>query len=370
MPQLKIAMYFKLTIFLLLFYIIDENCFAQTVSSDTISNKQFLIFPVVSRSIETDWSFGVATSVTFHLSKKDTISRTSNMQGLILYSLKKQFVAAINGTQYFNKEHFVLNDQLSFSTFPDQFWGIGRNAPDSAKEAYTFKQYYLHLHLMRSVGGHFYLGLLYEMQNLLEVKYNPNGVFNKQNVTGKDPYFISGAGISLTYDDRKEAFWPSDGTFGQIYINHFGKLSGSDFDYTNFVLDLRKFNTMYKRQVLALQLYYFGNRGEVPIRSLASFGGTNRMRGYYDGRYKDKNQFIFQGEYRIPFNNRWGMVLFSSGGDVSSTLNDFQLSQFKYSYGGGLRYALNKSEKLNLRLDYGIGQGNNSGFYFQLGEAF
>jgi len=363
-------MYFRLTVFLFLLYTINENCFAQNVSKDTNSNKQLLIFPVVSRSIETDWSFGVATSATFHLSKKDSISRTSNMQGLVLYSLKKQFVAALNGTQYFKKERFVLNDQISFSNFPDQFWGIGRDAPDSAKEAYTFKQYYLYLHLMKNMGHHFYIGLLYEMQNLLEVEYARNGIMNKLNVTGKDPYFISGTGISLTYDDRKEAFWPSDGTFGQLYFNHFGKLSGSDFDYTNVVLDLRKFNTIYKRQVLAMQLYFFGNQGNVPIRSLASFGGNNNMRGYYDGRYRDKNQLVFQGEYRIPFNNRWGIALFSSGGDVSSSIKDFQLTQLKYSYGGGIRFALNKSEKLNLRLDYGIGQGNNRGFYFQLGEAF
>ncbi len=350
----------------LLFY----NSFAQNKPKDSSSSRQLLIFPVVSRSIETDWSFGIATSATFHVSKRDTISRTSNMQGLILYSLKQQFVAALNGTQYLKKEQYILNDQISYSSFPDQFWGIGKFAPDTAQEAYTFKQYYLYLHLMRNVGHHFYLGLLYEMQNLMNVKYDHDGIFQKQTVPGKDPYFISGLGMSVTYDDRKEAFWPSDGTFGQVYFNHFGKLTGSDFDYTNFVVDIRKFNTMFKRQVLALQLYYYGTTGTVPIRSLASFGGNNSMRGYYDGRFRDKNQMVFQGEYRIPFNNRWGIALFGGGGDVSATLKDFELSQFKYSYGGGIRYALNKSEKLNLRLDYGIGQGSNSGFYFQLGEAF
>ena len=363
-------MQFKLTIFLFLLYLTIENSFAQMVPNDTISSRQLLIFPVISRSIETDWSFGIATSATFHVSKKDTVTRTSNIQGLVLYSLKQQFVAAINGTQYFKKENYILNDQLSYSNFPDQFWGLGKNAPDSAQEAYTFKQYYIYLHLMKNVGHHFYIGLLYEMQKLLEVKYKSAGIFDKQSIVGRNPYLISGAGLSLTYDDRKEAFWPSDGTFGQLYFNRFGNMTGSDYSYTNVVLDLRKFNTIYKRQVLALQIYFFGNKGDVPLRSLASFGGNNSMRGLYDGRYKDKNQLVFQGEYRIPFNNRWGMVVFGSGGDVGSTFSDFELTNLKYSYGGGLRFALNKSEKLNLRLDYGIGQGNNHGLYFQLGEAF
>ena len=39
-------------------------------------------------------------------------------------------------------------------------------------------------------------------------------------------------------------------------------------------------------------------------------------------------------------------------------------------YGGGLRIALNQTERLNLRLDYGIGAGKSNGFYLQLGEAF
>jgi hypothetical protein len=46
------------------------------------------------------------------------------------------------------------------------------------------------------------------------------------------------------------------------------------------------------------------------------------------------------------------------------------LNDFKYSFGGGIRFAVDTKEKLNIRVDYGIGQGKNSGLYLQLGEAF
>ena len=52
--------------------------------------------------------------------------------------------------------------------------------------------------------------------------------------------------------------------------------------------------------MLALQAYAFINNGDVPLRSLASLGGANSMRGYYDGRYRDKDQIVFQAEYRVP----------------------------------------------------------------------
>ena len=94
------------------------------------------------------------------------------------------------------------------------------------------------------------------------------------------------------------------------------------------------------------------------------------MRGYYDGRYKDKDMLEFQGEYRFPVYKRFSAVAFGGGGTVGNTFSDYSLSDLKFSYGAGLRIALDKREKLNLRLDYGIGQGKNNGFYLQLGEAF
>jgi hypothetical protein len=63
-------------------------------------------------------------------------------------------------------------------------------------------------------------------------------------------------------------------------------------------------------------------------------------------------------------------VAFAGFGNVAHEMGELNFSNLKYSFGGGVRYALNASEKLNLRIDYGIGKGQNSGFYFQLAEAF
>lgn len=82
------------------------------------------------------------------------------------------------------------------------------------------------------------------------------------------------------------------------------------------------------------------------------------------------NQLVIQGEYRFPVYRRFGAVAFAGGGNVSNKPGDYSLTDFKFSYGGGIRFALNKKEKLNLRIDYGIGQGKNNGFYLQLGEVF
>ncbi|MES2329577.1 MAG: BamA/TamA family outer membrane protein [Bacteroidota bacterium] len=347
-------------------------CLSTSIYSqkDTSKPKRLLIFPVIAKSIETGWSFGTAGALTFRLSPKDTLSRTSNLQLLLLYSTKKQLITAINGSQYFHKEKYVLNEQFSFSSYPDKFWGLGKTTPDSAEESYKFNQYYIYLHLLRKIAPDLFVGLLFEMQRVWDITYQAGGLFDTQNVLGRTGYHVAGLGSSITYDTRNNAFAPDKGVFFQLSFNHFDKFWGSQFNYTNVVLDLRKYVPIFHNQVLAFQLFSFNNTGEVPIRSLASFGGANRMRGYYDGRYKDLNQLIVQGEYRFPVYKRFGAVAFGGGGNVGRTTTDYSFSNLKFSYGAGIRFALDKKEKLNLRVDYGIGQGKNSGFYLQLGEAF
>jgi outer membrane protein assembly factor BamA len=355
-----------LTLFCLL-SLLGSHSIAQ---KDSAKKLQILVFPVITRSIETSWSFGAAGTSTFRMSKSDTISRTSNLQTILLYSLKKQLVAAINGAQYFKNEKYVLNEQISYSSFPDKFWGLGNKTPDQAEEAYDFKQFYTYLHLMRHLGKGMFIGALYEYQNLIENNYKAAGIFDQEQVVGRNGYHVSGFGMSFTYDTRNNAFAPNKGNLAQIYFNHFSPFFGSEHRYTNIVVDLRKYMTIRKNGVLALQAYSFNNTGnDVPLRSLATLGGMNSMRGYYDGRYRDKNQLVFQAEFRQQVYKRFGMVAFGNIGDVSHDFS-YGLSDLKYSIGAGLRYAINKSEKLNIRLDYGIGPGKNQGFYFELGEAF
>lgn len=338
---------------------------------DSTKKSHLLVFPVIASSIETGFAFGGAGSLTFQSNKKDTITRTSSMQILALYSTKKQFVSAINGTQYFNKEKYILMEQLSYSSFPDKYWGLGNKTTDIAEEPYQFQQVYLYLHLLRRVAPHLFVGSIFEYQNVWNIQYIPGGLFDQENIPGRNGYKVSGLGLSLTYDKRNNAFAPDKGVYAQFYFNHFNKLFGSDFNFTNYVLDLRKYIRIQNNQVVALQLYSFNNSGnEIPIRSLASLGGASRMRGYYEGRYRDYEMQTLQSEYRLQLSKRFGMVAFGGVGNVSSKLKNIDVDNLKYSYGAGIRFALNKSEKLNIRVDYGLGGGVNKGFYLQIGEAF
>ena len=145
-----------------------------------------------------------------------------------MYSLKKQLVAAINGTQYFKNEKYILNEQFSFSSYPDKFWGLGNKTPDDAAEPYQFKQFYTYLHLMRHLGNNLFIGVIYEYQRLIEMNYISGGLFDQQKVVGRNGYHVSGLGLSFTYDTRNNAFAPNKGSFAQAYFNHFANALGSE----------------------------------------------------------------------------------------------------------------------------------------------
>jgi outer membrane protein assembly factor BamA len=351
----------------------SQNDSLKTVPVENLKSpaniRHVLVLPIIASSIETGWSFGLVGASTFHVKKGDTVTRTSNAQALALYTTHHQFVAALNGSIYFPGERLILNEQLSYSLYPDHFWGLGKTTPHTNKESYKYKQYYIYLHPQFLIRRNLFLGVIYAYQRVFDVDYVPGGLFDQEDIPGRYGYHVSGIGFSLTYDTRNNAFAPDRGMMLQAYINPFSDFLGSDYEYTNYVIDLRRFVRIYREQVLALQVWGSLNSGEVPLRSFAYLGGANIMRGYYAGRYRDKNAAAIQAEYRIPLWWRIGAVGFGSVGNVGPDLKDINFQYLKYSFGGGLRVALNQKERLNLRLDYGIAHGSQ-GFYLQLGEAF
>lgn len=338
-------------------------------AQDTISKTRFMVLPLIARSIETDWSFGTAISATFK--SKDTTIRTSNVQGIALYSIKKQFVVALNGTHYFPKEKSILSFQISFSSFPDKFWGLGPNSKNSDEENYDFTQLYSNVHLQKKISKKVYLGAIFDRQKLIKLSYLPGGIFDQSGLPGKNGYLVMGLGTSITHDNRNHAFAPTKGIFVQSSVTFYNSTFGSDFKYTNYIFDIRKYISLNKHVVNATQAFLFINEGEkVPLRSLATFGGSNSMRGFYSGRFRDRNQFVLQNELRFDVYKRLAAVAFAGIGSVAPSVSKLSLNDMKFSVGGGLRYALIPSEKLNIRIDYGIGINYSKGLYIQIAEAF
>ena len=332
-------------------------------------NKNVLAFPFAVRSLETNWGFGGIAARFFKAQKKDTTIRTSDVNLLGLYTLRSQLILVLSSTVFFPKEDHIARFQASYSYYPDDFWGLGNHTSFEAKEGFSQKQYFINPQFLKRVHGNMYLGITYEFQHTGPVTYPIGGLFDKENILGRHGGNSSGIGPILSWDTRNNAYSPDRGGFAEIQFEYFDKFLGSDFNFRLLSIDLRKFIHLSDKEVLALQGLAGLNFGETPFRKLEELGGADMMRGYYGGRFTDKCLQAYQVEYRRFLFWRFGMVAFASTGEVAPTVNKFELDGFHYAYGGGIRFALSKEEKLNLRIDYGIAKHSDA-FTVQLRESF
>ncbi len=311
----------------------------------------FLSFPFAVRSIETNWGFGGIAARFFKAGKKDSSIRTSDVNVLGLYTLRKQLILVLNSTIFFPKEDRIARFQASYSYYPDDFWGLGDHTPFTNEEGFGQKQFFINPQFLQRVRGSMYLGATYEFQHTGPVSYTPGGLLDQENISGRYGGNTSGIGPILSWDTRNNAYSPDHGFFAELQYVWFPSFLGSDFKFQFFSADVRKYIALSPKSVLALQGILDLTMGNTPFRKLQELGGTDMMRGYYGGRFTDKCLTAYQAEYRRLLFWRIGMVAFTAIGEVAHTPGQFELDGLHYTYGGGLRFMLSKEEKLNLRLD-------------------
>lgn len=345
-----------------------------------VQRNRLLIFPLAAYSAETSLGFGFATAYVFKTSKTDSTIRTSTIPTGVIYTTRNQLIVGIGGNIFFPKEKYVMRFENTASKFPDRFWGVGNNAKQEAEEVYSYSQFLINPQLLRKVYKRIFVGGVFELQKIFDTEYIKNGVFDRSNVYGKNGGLSVGVGVIFSYDTRINAYAPNQGGVVQITALNFSRSIGSDFPHNILRFDVRKYFKTTHTHVLAFQATGTFTEGEAHFRNMGLLGSQTMMRGYYGGRYRDNHALAVQGEYRLPIAGRFGAVGFASIGRVADRVEHFSFDKLKYAVGAGLRFALIKNEKLNLRLDYGLGFNddnnqnqfklNSNNLYILISEAF
>ena len=190
-----------------------------------------------------------------------------------------------------------------------------------------------------------------------------------ETVKGGEGFKASGIGPIFIIDKRDNPLNPAKGSYIETSLQYYDKSTGSPYKFSTFILDARKYNTVFKRLIWNSNLYLNFNKGDVPYRMLATIGGARFLRGYYRGRFRDNNMFILQQEFRMPIYKWFGMAVFGGVGSVANRVDDFRKNEIHYDYGCGLRVRVNKKENTNIRIDYGITK-DSQGIYLIFAEAF
>jgi len=352
--------------------IISFSSFAQDTSTVVKSLNQkakIKILPNGYYRPETRIALGGFFLLTFKPMKKDTVSRWSYIKSSFVFTQNKQFSFENDWILFFNKEKLSWYGNLDIMKFPEFFYGIGSITIRDSAEYYELNRISHNSMLLRKINGYYFAGFNFDTQYLFGGKEDLQ-LKRYANVIGAKGYFVNGIGPTLLYDSRDNGLVSHTGWYNEVSINFHGKGTLSDYTFTNVQINSRKFIPFYKKRCTwASEVYMSFNTGTVPFRSNPAIGGFRFLRGYYTGRFRDKNLIFCQSEVRIPVYWKFGVVGFAGMGQLSPDLTSFSWQGMKYSAGGGIRFFLSKKENANIRIDYGI-TNEGGGLYMVFGEAF
>ena len=97
----------------------------------------------------------------------------------------------------------------------------------------------------------------------------------------------------------------------------------------------------------------------IPLYLLSEIGSDGTIRGYYRGRYRDKDALLTSLEYRYPIwcdhPNSLDAVLFVDAGQVSEDIvNEFRRKNMRFGFGGGFRFYNDENDDLMARVSFGF----------------
>ena len=327
-------------------------------------------YPYAYYTPETQFAFGLGGVVTFYTAE-DKRLRPSKVLVSGYWATTGQNKVTLNPQLYFGANRWFASLNMWYGHIVDKYWGIGNETPETGTESYVSDVEDIQLELQGPplIPGITREGVVVAANHTAIVDRGTNVLLQDPSLVGQDGGWSSGVGIVGAWDSRDYTFFPNHGRYDQVRVIGYFQGLGSDFSFTTYELDLRRYRAVGPDKVIAVQVYGNFATGDAPFYKLPVLGGGNHLRGYYQGRYRDKDFVVAQVEYRTYVWGRLGIVAFAGAGQVSPTLRLLTLDGFHGAAGGGLRFLFNKAEKVNLRADVGFGRGT-SGVYFGLEEAF
>jgi len=348
-----------------------------SVQASDESGNTLVPLPVIFYTPETGVGFGVAASYYVRLTappadQPDAIVQPSLFQFFAVYTSKSQIITQLNANLFLAGTQYRSASEVGYAKFPTRFWGIGNDTPDEAGEDFTpVLLGVMTADFQRELRRGWYAGVAGRAVRREIIQVEEGGLIDSGDVPGSHDGWMVGLGLVATRDTRESTTFPTSGSFHQVRGTFHGSVLGSDFDFGSYLLDLRRYFSVGSRKVVALRATGMARSGTAPFDFLPQLGGDSLLRGYFQGRFTDRQLMALQAEYRGPVWWRFAWVAFGGVGQVADDWGGFASDGFKTSVGGGLRFLLSAQENLFLRADYGLGLTEGStGFYLSLGEAF
>ena len=339
------------------------------------SNKQkpnkkidFGFVPGPNYSSTTGLGLGFLGTATYSTDRSDPTLQRSNASIYSNMTTKGFFMVGLRGNHIFPHEKFQLDYKVNLSTFSNEYWGIGYvNADnDDNKTDYRRNRINAMARFMIKLAPKTFIGpfVNYRVVQARNIKDEYAYLWQGQSKTAR----AYTAGVSFTYDSRDFMLNASRGVFLQIDQTFTPRCFGNgDYNFSSTEATFATYGKLWKGAILAGELHGIFNYGHTPWAFMAEVGTNDRMRGYYAGRYNDKNLIEGQIELRQHIKGRSGVVAWVALANAFADFDHIAWRRTLPNAGVGYRWEFKK--RINIRIDYGFTR-NGGGLIFNINEAF
>lgn len=317
-------------------------------------------------STDTKLGLGLVAAGLYRANRNDSLLPPSNVSLFSDISTVGFWLVGIRGTHIAPQDKYRLQYTVYLYSFPADFWGMGYEQGNNSGNKSEMKRW------QAKVSASWLFRLadnLYAGPTAVYDYVKASRVERPELLAGMDgKTWNVGFGATLVYDSRDVLTNPHRGAYLSLSQIFRPKFLGNTYAFSTTELQASIYRNVWDGAILAGDLRTMLNFGNPSWGMMALLGNSNSMRGYYEGRYRDKHKIEAQLELRQHVWRRNGVVLWVGAGTVFPKFSQLRADRILPNYGIGYRWEFKKN--VNVRLDYGFGKSGQSGFLFNINEAF
>lgn len=317
-------------------------------------------------STDTKLGLGLVAAGLYRTNPNDTILPPSNISLFSDVSTVGFYMLGIRGTHIFPQDKYRADYTVYFYSFPCDYWGMGYDMGNDDSNKSEMKRWQARIKgsFLFHLGSNFYIGPMVSYDYVIG-----KNVERPELLNGMDRHTWNlGAGFSAVYDSRDVLTYPHQGLYINLTQCFRPRFMGNDYAFSTTELQVDAYQKIWKGAILAEDFRTMLNFGHPSWGMMALLGNSNSMRGYYEGRYRDKHKMEAQVELRQHIWKRNSLTAWIGAGTIFSKFSNIRSRYILPNYGLGYRWEFKKN--VNVRLDYGFGKAGQSGFLFSINEAF
>lgn len=317
-------------------------------------------------STDTKLGIGLVAAGLYRANANDTLLPPSNVSLFGDVSTVGFYMLGIRGTHIFPQDKYRADYTIYFYSFPCKFWGMGYDMGDDNSNKSDMKRWQARFKasFLFHMGDNLYLGPMVSYDYVIGRRIERPELLN-----GMDQHTWNiGAGFSAVYDTRDVLTYPHRGFYINLSQCFRPRFMGNDYAFSTTELQVDAYQRVWKGAILAEDFRTMLNFGNPSWGMMALLGNSNSMRGYYEGRYRDKHKMEAQVELRQHVWKRNSLTTWVGAGTVFHKFSEMRSRHILPNFGIGYRWEFKKN--VNVRLDYGFGKAGQTGFLFSINEAF